>query len=114
LRVAQHARLARLVRAQFELAQLESAAVAFQPQPSSLSDLVNDIAQKFQQTASAASVALLVEMPTSDVRIRIDVALIERVLENLISNAIRHTAAGGRVSMSVRARTSGVRVAVGA
>jgi two-component system, OmpR family, sensor kinase len=102
LAMAQHARLARLVKAQFELALLESAAAAFQPQPSSLSDLVNDVGQKFEEAANAAGLSLVVELPQPNVQVCLDVGLIERVLENLISNAIRHTPAGGRIVLAVR------------
>jgi signal transduction histidine kinase len=100
LALAQHARLARLVKAQFELALLESAAVGFQPQPASLSDLVNDVGQKFEESANAAGLSLAVELPQRNIEASIDVGLIERVLENLLSNAIRHTPAGGRIVLA--------------
>jgi len=110
--LAQHARLARLVKAQFELALLESAAVAFHPQPSSLSDLVSDVGQKFEEGARSAGLALTVELPPTNVQVSIDVGLIERVLENLISNAIRHTPSGGRVTIAVRSEPGHVLVVV--
>jgi two-component system OmpR family sensor kinase len=112
LAMAQHGRLARLVRAQFELALLESSTVTFHPQPSSLSDLINDVGQKFQTAAGAAEVALMVQLPMIDVQAFIDVGLIERVLENLIGNAIRHTPAGGRVTVTVSSQPNGARVIV--
>jgi hypothetical protein len=36
--------------------------------------------------------------------VRADIALIERVLQNLVDNALRYTAAGGEVNLSVCAR----------
>ncbi len=112
LAVAQYRRLARLVRAQFELTLLESSSAAFNPQPSSLSDLVNDIGQKFQETAKSADVSLSVDMPLSNIQANIDVGLIERVLENLIGNAIRHTPAKGRVVVTLRPEETRIRVIV--
>jgi signal transduction histidine kinase len=112
LAMAQHARLARLVKAQFELALLESAAAAFQPQSASLSDLVNDVGQKFEEAAASAGLTLIVELPHTNVQVCMDVGLIERVLENLISNAIRHTPAGGKIVLAVRPQASRVCVDV--
>lgn len=100
--VAQHRRLSRLVRSQFELAMLESAAVPFDPQHASLSDLIHDVGQKFMPTATSAGVRLTVNAPAVGVYANADVGLLERVLENLISNAIRHTPAEGQVTLRVR------------
>lgn len=102
LAIAQHRRLSRLVRSQFDLAMLESAAVPFDPHHASLSDLVHDVGQKFMPTAKSAGVDLCVDVPAAGVYVDADVGLLERVLENLISNAIRYTAAGGRVTLRVR------------
>jgi signal transduction histidine kinase len=41
-----------------------------------------------------------------------DVALIERMLENLIDNALQHTPAGGRVELSLACEEKQLRVAV--
>jgi two-component system, OmpR family, sensor kinase len=101
LAAVQQERLSRMVRAQFELSLLDSAAYPFDPQPSSLSDLVHDVAQELRPAASAAGVSLSADVPPEAVLVRIDVALIQRVLENLLSNAIRHTPCGGRVKLSV-------------
>ena len=102
LAIAQHRRLSRLVRSQFDLAMLESAAFQFDPQYSSLSDLVHDIGQKFMPTAKAAGVNLTVDSLPTEVYADADVGLLERVLENLISNAIRHTPTGGQVTIRIR------------
>ena len=43
----------------------------------------------------------MVESPAESVVAWMDVSLIQRVLENLISNALRHTPAGGEVTLAV-------------
>jgi len=44
--------------------------------------------------------------------VQADMGLMERVLENLIDNALRHTPAGGAVSVAVRPRGERVQVRV--
>jgi two-component system, OmpR family, sensor kinase len=112
LAALQHERLSRMVRAQFELSLLDSAAFPFDPQPSSLSDLVHDVAQELRPGAEAGGVSLGMDVPAEGVMIHMDVALIQRVLENLLSNAIRHTQSGGLVTLSVVRTATAVRVCV--
>ena len=45
-------------------------------------------------------------------RVSADIALIERVLQNLIDNALRHTPAGGEVSLALEARDKLIEVSV--
>jgi two-component system OmpR family sensor kinase len=46
------------------------------------------------------------------VNVYADISLIQRVLENLVGNALRYTPGGGKVSISVRARAGAVGVSV--
>jgi two-component system, OmpR family, sensor kinase len=109
---AQQQRLVRLVQSQFELALLESSANPFAPQRACLSDLINDVVQKLAPVAAAAGVTLTFDMPQAAVYAYLDLGLIERVLENLISNAIRHTPASGTVMVSIREETARMMVTV--
>ncbi len=53
------------------------------------------------------------EMDSADaVRVHCDRAIVQRVLENLVGNAIKHTPEGGRVHVSARPGRERVRVAV--
>jgi two-component system, OmpR family, sensor kinase len=101
LAAVQQERLSHMVRAQFELSLLDSAAFPFDPQRSSLSDLVHDVTQELRPSAEACGVSLRTDVPPDAVLVHMDVALIQRVLENLLSNAIRHTAHGGTVTLAV-------------
>jgi signal transduction histidine kinase len=112
LAFAQHRRLTRLVRAQFDLAMLESVAFPFSPERASLSDLVNDIGQKFIAAAKAVGIELTVDSPPAGIYASVDVGLLERVLENLISNAIRHTQPEGKVEIRIREEPERVAICV--
>lgn len=112
LAMVQKERLERMIRAQFELSLLESAAYPFEPQDGSVSDLVSDVAVEFGVAAQAAGVMLRVDTPAESVTGWMDVSLIQRVLENLISNALRHTPTGGQVTLSVSRKANHAQVCV--
>lgn len=104
-------RLARLVDELFELAALEAREKHARPEPFVMAELVHDVVQKHQPEAERAGVPLrLGDM--APVRAMADIALCERVLDNLIGNAIRHSPPGKAVTLSVRADTPGVSVSV--
>ena len=109
---AHHQRLSRLVSAMFELTMLESPSNAIESQRSSLTDLIDDVAQKFGGAATAAGIVISVDSPNMAVYVDMDVALIERVLENLIGNALRHTPAGGTITLTVQRESGRAKVIV--
>lgn len=90
---AQSHSLARLVESVFELATLQRPEYRINPEPFVAAELVHDVAAKFAARASAHGVRLEVGGATSSSRVHADPMLIERVLDNLIDNAIRHAGA---------------------
>jgi len=104
--------LERLIAALFELSKLESGAVVPQLEDFSLSELLQDVALRFRLRAEQAGITLHVQCDPAGPRAYGDIALVERVLENLIDNALRHTAAGGRVSLEMLPEPTRLRVIV--
>ncbi|HEY1252218.1 MAG TPA: ATP-binding protein [Thermoanaerobaculia bacterium] len=98
--------LGKLVSELFELATLNSRAAAPGLEPFSLPELVSDVTQKFRLAADQKRVALTATPPTALPFALGNIAMIERVLENLIDNALRYTPAGGEVTVTV-ARSDG-------
>jgi len=94
-------RLGKLVGDLIELAKLEAHEVTLQAEPFSISELIQDVIQKFELTAAQKSVRLELHFPERLSYVLGDIGLIERVLENLIGNALAHTSAGGVVGLSV-------------
>lgn len=100
---AKHAKnVSQLVTQIFELATLESGGLQSSPEPFSLSELVHDVAQKFEPLLTQKNIALETNIPEATPYVSGDIALIERVLDNLIENAIKYTREGGRVALSLR------------
>lgn len=105
-------RLGELIKELFELARLESGGIQPDLEPFSLLELVYDSVQEFGLSASKKQIKLSIHCTQTDCFVVADIALIHRVLQNLIDNAIRHTPEGGRVELSIHQYDGYTRVEV--
>jgi signal transduction histidine kinase len=105
-------RLGSLIGDLFELSKLDSASVTLQLESFSLPELVQDMAQEFQLEAEKKNITLSVDLDTNSALTIGDIGLIQRVLENLVRNAIRFTPVDGEVSLSISEHPQSVAVAV--
>jgi len=87
------------------VALAESGALSLNVQPTDLGVAIDHSVAAFQPEASAAGVTLTADYPRGLPKANADELRVGQVLANLISNAIRHTAAGGHVSVSAKAGT---------
>jgi len=92
-------RLRQLVDELFELARLESCETVATLEPFSLGDLMQDVAQKFRLRAQQNRIHLEFVNDPLDVWVNGDIAMIQRVLENLLENALNHTPADGSIRL---------------
>lgn len=90
-----------LAQSLLELVRLEHGFVQPVLERFSLTDLVQDIFQKFELTAEARQVQLKADFAPTVSGVFADLGLIERVLTNLFDNALRHTPVGGIISISL-------------
>ncbi|WP_213878079.1 HAMP domain-containing sensor histidine kinase [Pseudomonas sp. dw_358] len=110
--LGQSRKVGRLAQELFELARLESGLVQPEAENFALPDLVQDVLQKFELAAEARRQQLLVDIPTTLNVVRSDLGMIERVLTNLLDNAIRHNPPGTQIRLRLIQENSRVRVEV--
>lgn len=96
-------RLGRLVGDLFELAKLEARQSPLEIETFSMAELIQDVVQKFRIPAERADVQIDGDLATSPALVSADLDLVERVLDNLIDNALRHTPRGGTITVGVHA-----------
>jgi signal transduction histidine kinase len=94
-------RLGRLIGDLFELSKLESASVAPQFEAFSLAELLQDVIQEFELAAADKGVHMEMSRMQAPLLVVADIGLVQRVLENLLTNALQNTPGGGRISVSV-------------
>lgn len=95
-------RLSRLVDELFELAALEAREKQPVPEPFPLAELVQDVVQKHGPEARNGQLELAVTGNPDQPLAYADLAMTERVLDNLIGNAIAYTPVGGRIEVLLR------------
>jgi signal transduction histidine kinase len=82
-----------------ELAKLHSYEISVHPEPFNLSDLVQDVAQKFSLKAEEKGIDIVTNLEETLPFARADIGLIEPVSENLLQNAIHYTPRGGVIRL---------------
>jgi len=94
-------RLRKLISELFELSTLENQDARLHYEPFSMSELLQDVCQKFRLEAEKKGLQLSTAISTQPTFVSADIGLIQRVVENLIENAIKYTPEGGRVAVSL-------------
>ncbi|WLG31138.1 sensor histidine kinase [Pseudomonas lurida] len=101
-----------LAQSLLELVRLEHGFVQPVIEGFSLPDLVQDIFQKFELTAEARAITLTATLPPQVPTVFADLGLIERVLTNLLDNALRHTPVNGEIEVILSPQARAVAITV--
>jgi signal transduction histidine kinase len=110
--VEQSERLTRLVADLFDMVKLDAPNTTIATEPCALGELMQDVAQKFELSAQGRGVCLDTGIPPGAPWVDADIAAMERVLSNLVDNALRHTPENGSVTLALVARGERLRVEV--
>ncbi|MFT5759704.1 MAG: signal transduction histidine kinase [Alteromonadaceae bacterium] len=94
--------LQRLVEQIIELAQLDSNTVSLYQEPVAVAELAQDVLSKFQLQAQQKNITLSVEPKDPSLQAIADIAKLERVLTNLVDNALRHCQPGDSIKIQLQ------------
>ena len=106
------ARLSRLVDDLFELARIDAGLLELTLEETSLRDLVSDTLSSFQAQAERQRVGLVGEVESDVDPVLANPPRLQRVLHNLVSNALRYTPADGTIFLRAIPQKNEVQVEV--
>lgn len=105
-------RLNKLVAELFELARLDALETQPHQEVFNLAELVEDIIQKFSLVTRQKGIQLKAEYESTGLFVYADLALIERVLENLLENSLRHVSEDGIVTLALKQDNQRIQIKV--
>ena len=93
-------RLERIVKDLLDLARYEAGGVVLQRRVFDIERLFGNVAGRHERDAHAKGVAIRIHVDAQADQIVADPDRIEQAIENLVGNALRHTPAGGTITLS--------------
>ncbi|MBI4219584.1 MAG: CHASE domain-containing protein, partial [Chloroflexi bacterium] len=105
-------RLQRLVRDILELSSLEAGGLTLDPGPVRVNEVVTEVVESMSSQIDERALKLHTDVPESLPPARADRGRLAQILTNLLSNAVRYTAAGGKVSVVARHTEKTIELAV--
>jgi len=104
-------KLVRLVDELLLLAAGQENKLVTRPEPTDLAALLRSLFAAWRPGAEAAGLELLATVPDTLVA-NVDPVALERVMSNLISNAVKYTPRGGRIELQLATDAASVRISV--
>lgn len=93
--------LTRLIEDMRLLTRAEAGQLELHKTQCDVNDLIQRAVQRFEPLADDAQITLTTELPVKTIAITVDVNRIQQALDNLITNALRHTPEHGTIILSV-------------
>jgi signal transduction histidine kinase len=104
--------LEKLVNELFELSKLEANQVKPKKEPFFISELLSDICNKYQLVAKNKNMSITTILSKELPPVYADIYLIERVIQNLLDNAMKYSDTGGKITIITSKRHNDVEVTV--
>lgn len=94
-------RLTHLLRGLFDLSNLESGQITLDKEPLNMNELAQDILQKYTLQAENKNVRIFTDFQEALPLINADIRWIDRVIQNLLDNALKYVNEGGFIKFTV-------------
>lgn len=105
-------RLVRLINDLLNFSRYQSGTQKLDLQPTDIAEILAQARQRFEGQAHAHGIEIELETSNDLPKLNLDRLQIERVIDNLIGNALRHTPAGGVIRLQARCQDERIAVAV--
>ncbi|WAB97987.1 MULTISPECIES: KinB sensor domain-containing domain [Pseudomonas] len=105
-------RLTQLINDLLNFSRYQSGLQKLELAPCAIDELLERAQVRFSEQASVKQIELIKALEPPLPRIQADIAQLDRVLDNLLHNAIRHTASGGRIRLHARRHAERVIISV--
>jgi len=96
-----------LIGRALDLARAESGQLDLHSEQVDSRDIVRDVVEEYHAQAEAKHIAMATQLPHDPLMVVSDPLRIRQIIGNLISNAIKYTASGGRVDVIASAQRDG-------
>jgi signal transduction histidine kinase len=107
--MAETIRVNRMANNLLDISRLEASRLPLQRTPTDVAQVARNVTRALGALDPTRQITLHARMP---VVCECDAELIRRIIENLVSNAIKHTASGGHILVEVSSRPACVHIAV--
>ncbi len=104
-------RLLEMINTMLDIAEAESGAAQLALEEVDISNLIRDACDLFQPVAENNKISLISKVPDSYV-LHSDFRKLQRIIANLLDNALKYTQTGGTVTVSLEANTQQITVSV--
>lgn len=101
-----------MVEQLFELSQLESNHIELHKEPFLLQELAQDLLQRYKIISQQKNINLELELDGSLPLVYADISLVERVLQNLIDNALKHSPNNSDIIINLSQKNESVKIAI--
>jgi signal transduction histidine kinase len=105
-------RMQRLVDSLLDISRMESGETELTLEPVNLAQLIQSAVSRVSATLQSRSIASSVFMPAHLPPVEVDLDMIDRVIINLLDNAIKFTPGGGQISVAAEPRADHVAVSI--
>lgn len=105
-------RLTQLINDLLNFSRYQSGLQKLELAPCAIDELLDRAQARFSEQAANKQIELIKALEPPLPRIQADVVQLDRVLDNLLHNAIRHTASGGRIRLHARRHAERVIISV--